>query len=447
MRNCLSLILFLPVLVFGKTTIEGVAPFFAGRSISVNTTQFCMTDQLVELGSAVIDKDGSFFIEFDLKASEVLTFKIELQEIHELVIPFSKYEMSIEPLKNPENLTEPLNYSFEPVSTDPKYADKKLLEDIRFHIGSYYFNSGGVFYYKDWAKWKEETYRQWGAKKPEDAYCQNYIEYHLLGILLLNENYIDTVFSRLTKMPIRYGSCQHFELFKNASISIYSQILSRKSDEWGSSLKQYENYKALSTLLTEKFRGLPEAHLDYFLLLVGQKDMVNHPENREFWMRLFYQIEQQSTIEQSQKLASLVFENNQKLLVGTIPKSFEMVTETNVVDLPHSYRGRYLYFGFINSKSGSDQKKLLLLKKIATDFPDVNVLIILTDRERPDLNGFNEKKLSNLHIAYFAQNFDMLQYYGAFSSVFYLLGENGRVVQAPAPSPDSIFGILKSNLK
>ncbi|MFP5471438.1 MAG: TlpA family protein disulfide reductase, partial [Bacteroidia bacterium] len=163
----------------------------------------------------------------------------------------------------------------------------------------------------------------------------------------------------------------------------------------------------------------------------------NEEFDRKNILKIIDSIAMSSAFEENKKVAKNYFKTLTQLEIDFPAPNFKFQTQQgNVISL-NDLKGKHIYLSFMSAQSNTCVAEMNALKVLYEKYGNVvEFVTIFIDKDQSRLNHFIKDKNYKWHIAHFNNSQELLNSYKIKTvPTYYLINENGKLVQLPALKP------------
>lgn len=461
MRNILLIVIICFSLTQTKaaTTIQGVAPDYAGLTLEFLTYANQITYSETTLGSVKVNADGSFAVTFDIKEPRLVFAHSGVYFLYLYAEPNSRYIIQLPPRQEKKN-EEKLNPYFEEIQAhliirecwkNNKPVDTK--EELNFFIRSFddYYGPYMAKYALNVATQREMKDRDSTLARIESMFpdagsnfYNAYKNYKLGFIQLMSlQNKSRGISNKyFLKQPILYNNPAYTELFHQV-YEKYFVYFGRTPK--GKVIYEDINYhKSLSRLKNTLAQDdvLNNDSLKEFVILKGLHDgfyATDFP--RGALLTILDSLIVTTQIPVHKEIGLQVRDKVTRLLTGYDPPAFNLYDQDRKLKSLADLKGKYTYLMFCTTQNYACITEFEQLKKLYQKHGDkLNIVTILADENFSESQKFIKgKQLPWIFLHYGNQPQVLKEYDIRAFPTYFLINPDGKMAISPAPSPAENF--------
>ncbi len=440
--------------------VHGSAPEYAGNSIIFSKYSDRITFLRDTLFVLDIDENGDFDVRVEI---DYITYAFAEYEIYHAFFyaePGQTYELILPPFEI-KTEAEIFNPFFRPERIHIGIKDMKKT-DLNYLINEfdYFYDRYYQLNFRDIISKGIESNLDTFVRNirkhfafADNPYFHAYSKYRYAALrhIATEKRFPQVVvYANYTKDTVRYDNPAYMDLFN----MIYERYFDRYlGTEGGKLLYAYINYgHSISRIrhLFSRHLELENQQLRELVILKGINDAFQH--NNFAWLPLLLTLDSlhiSTPFHYHQTIAQNIADNTLSMMPGTIAPPFELEdTAGNIVSLA-SYRGKFVYLNFADTRTFTSQMEFDLLKRIFERYKNIcKVVCILTDEDKEQAKRFIRRNKYEWDFLFAEINDPILSTYRvkAFPS-YYLIDLDGTLIMSPAPGPTDnferfLFGIL-----
>ena len=275
--------------------------------------------------------------------------------------------------------------------------------------------------------------------KSENEFVNNYARYRIATLEYLFKLTPAKDFQNkyFTGNPIQFHNPAYCELLNTIN---EKHFLHRTQQAQGNAFRQAVNKGNLTKIkemLSANLFVFDSDFCDFLILQNAFDEFYDSNFSRSALRIIIDSVANQTTNAEIKKIAQEIHNTVVKLLAGYSPPDFELRDIDGNIKSLKSFAGKYVYLGFFSVNSYGCIQDFYLINHLAKKYGDkVHFVSICIDDEK-DVKKFIETEKLNWTFLLYNNKSDALKEYDvrAFPT-YYLIDENGKLLQSPAPSPN-----------
>lgn len=424
----------------GETIVRGNANDAEGYIVRIIKYQDLLSKLDTVLAVDTIGSDGSFELSCNIEEITYAFIDIEFQSAEMHLYPGKTIEMEVrfDPAQRNSIYFDrvPLDYSvvdqgdinsvirdinvvyndFILDNFEAIYRSKKrfLVDSLKIRINKIY--DGGTVYIDNYVKYKLASLEQAARMKSREKMAGEYLK----------------------GREILYGNVEYMYFFEqfydkyllNATGPINQAVILTMFEED----RPLEDYMDL--IMKDPLIG--ERNLGEFFLLSNLKALHGHPDiPRDQVIDLINDLKESSFVEKHREIAENLVDRLNRLYPGTPAPAFSLAAGKGRTITLDSFKGEYLYMGFILSDNPTCRVELDILAEHYGQLQDkTNILIIAADKDNEIAGALNFEKKYPWTSVHYGNDITLLEKYDATTfPIFLLIGPRGEIVAYPAARP------------
>ncbi len=431
--------------------INGNFPGAENRHIRLMKYSDQITYTTKELDDAVIDKNGSFLLEFETYEPIYIFYRIDHARMGHYVEPGREYKIDFDTLnfdtlddrRNP--YLDPWSFNFE-LYKDNKpdklnEAISKLNSSFNDFLSEHISDIGRRRLNKPFREFKEYADSLFKIDTIEhNSYFKNHYEYkfalyyriaNLKNPLRLFDEYI-------IDRPVLYENTRYMDFFNTVfDRYIFTGSRNIRTEDLTVSVNRHNSYYALMDSLG-KDTVLRNEVLRELVMLKGLKDMYHNPDyNKHNVASIVEYVKNNSKFPQHRKIASNTLKRFNYMAEGYPAPNLDLETKNGKIVCIEDYNGKLLLLNFWTSWCMPCHAEFSVLNDLYEKYGDtVTFLSISVDRHYSDYKRFINSNRYNWDFYHFNQNFRLLDRYKVRQFPFFvLIDPEGKIIDNSAPFP------------
>ena len=448
MQKIILLLIFILCFSFSysqNVKINGIAKAYENKEIAVWVNNDYISNTQKQLTYSNVDSAGNFLLEFNSKAVQYITLKIEKSIASMYIEPNANYEILILP---PDSST---------------YQNPNLEHDVRISIklkSKTEINALTMDYDKRFDDFLSVNYKDFVSRRSKPAtdsfklamldyystvknqYFDAYINYTIAALeektnvspKKLYEDY-------LQGKPVLYFDPEYMNFFN----AFYKQKLQNYSlTKAGKSLKfQIDgrgSFKgAMDVLRQDAF--LKNDTIRELVVIKGlYESYYDGAFQRKNIIPMLRQVVEESKIQEHQRIAQNILNSFSKLKVGGAAPFFELPDKTGATHSLDELRSKkYIYLMFFDKNCTACIQQMKIIPSLKKQYGErIEFVSVSTDNSAVDLKNFCTKNpkydwlfLYDNSGATFKNNYEIKSL-----PAYFLISPEGKFIQVPAESPD-----------
>jgi peroxiredoxin len=432
-------------------TIKGTAKSYAGDELvfSAYSDQITHTEKVIS--KSVVDSTGKFNFTFNIDETIPVFIHLGVFKGYLLIEPNSIYEIVL-PLKVQKKIEDQLNPYFNETEYNISILNNKenelnsLIRKFDKLLAKHLFNAMRQQYAR-YSKAKIDSITNDIDKnlpKSDNAYFNNYKEYKYASLrhLAYIRNKEHLIRDYFTSKPVLYENAAYMDMFNQ----VFSQYLTLYPHTAGDSSVKYIIFvkKSLSELnkVLGKNQNLFNDTLKELVILKGLYDFYFIDTNpKPEILQILDSIILTSKIPRHIKIASDFKETASLLLLGSPAPTFQLPDKENKRISLSKLNGKFIYLGFINTKSYTCQQEFELINNLyKKKYDQLEIYLVFVEDNMMTMSNFLEKNKYTWNALYYEKQDDLLKNYKIKAyPTYYLIDPDGKLAMYPAPSPTENF--------
>lgn len=365
------------------TTISGVAPTFAGKTIAVRTYSEQILNEEEELGQTTVAADGSFKFELDVDKTKQVFIPTDVTKAFIYIEPGENYTVSLPDFRE-RTIVEKL---------DPYFAPKDYLATIEglrrtdFNYQMMEFEDAFDFYsmkhltlgaHPDSLKKSVKDLRNifTDLNKPFQQRFKSYRYVLLMNMCVSqHQNMQDSVILQLNAIGVDYENPAFWDAFNNVFNEFIIGQLGSEEYELFKRIVVDHNAKMMMEMLKQRYK------ISHPMLreLAAIKLVADLTENQEFGRGQIIAMLQAlgSTISDqgNRELLQAVINKTSVNYIGTSAPDFEMVESNGKKTKLSDYKGKFIYLNFCNSNLEKTGRDLQVLRRFYDSYDGALIIV------------------------------------------------------------------------
>lgn len=373
----LLIVLFtLSIGMWGKsTTLSGVAPSFAGKTLRLNYYMDEIVGMQRTLDSCIVDPTGKF--SFTVNIATTLQVFIPSDTYNGFIFLESgkDYVVNLPPYAE-RTLAQKLDPYFKPTDVllqivglkqgDFNYKLMEFEDAFDFYSMKHLVYSNSVDSILVSIDQMKEIFNDFYA----DRYLSRYMEERFL--LLLNSSpkvYQDSIIARINRLGVNESSPAFWDIFNNCfdDFIVQSQY-DREQYLAFQRIVEEGNVKMYFMLLSNRY-GITDPDLRELVAIKLLYDLINQNQfNQIKVMDLLQKIGSGIASQQNRDILAYILNNTSTNIIGMAAPDFVMKTGDGKKKKFSDFKGKYIYLNFENSYIDQTQKDLDVLVRFQNDY-------------------------------------------------------------------------------
>jgi thiol-disulfide isomerase/thioredoxin len=426
-----------------NVTINGAAPAYKGKPVSIYTYDDLITYREVKQVTDTVDTAGKFELRMNANATQRVFLKIDNKKAHLYTSPGGAYDVEFPAPDTTEyhnpNVEELVNLNW-------RFKDTLDLNALIIHYNLFfehfyteryaYFATGKAFIVLDsFRLMTSERY-----KHVKNEYFRNYMDYYvgsLKASFSRNEKSVNKQY--ITNRAVQHNNQEYMDVFNYVFKKYFQKLsLTQRGQQLLSAINAQGSYPALEkTLAAEEL--LAKDTLRELVMLRGLMDAYNDPNfSRGNIQSILEYIESNSKISLHRKIAGNISRMHATLATGSKAPGFELPTVSGKTVSLSEFAGKHVYIMFFTTECTSCLQELKAITDLKKEFGDQVVFISISlDDSLSILKDFLVKNPKyNWHFLYAGNDTKLKEDYRIKGApAFFLVNTFGKLAQHPAKSP------------
>lgn len=430
--------------------IKGNAPSYAGETFVLQSYSDAITHTETNLSEFTVDENGNFSASFFTESPVQLFVNLHVFKGVMYATPNETYEVVL-PDKVEKTEEDKLNPYFKPIvfSIGTKDTTRITLNQQINRFDRYYdvFLSENYYHItmqpdrrmiNNQIEYMDSIFADYSHPYFVDY---TYYRYAMLRFLSYERDRNYVIKKYFSNRPVLYNNLAYTELFSSAFDGYFeylgrrqvlkvSQLISENTD-----LQTiYEHLENVETLQNDTLK-------EYVFLHQLKQGVYNETYQKAQIIRLLDEINEVSAIEKHRQIAALLKARLTQLSAGAEVPDFQFRDKNGDRVMLSDFRGSYIYLSFSNTKSYTALKHLELLKNYSEKFAQYfKVVTISTDDNFEEMLQLAREKGYQWPVLSAANTQEVLDTYSIkVLPTYFLISPEGKIVLAPAPSPEENF--------
>ena len=438
--------------------LKGNEPDYKGDEITFYTLTDLISQQEKELGSTVVEEDGSFECAFTINHTRKIFTELGVYKAYLYVEPGKAYSIALPP-KQEKDKSQKLNPYFEhyPFHIGIKNeAEKELNAHIYNFFGQYnhFFNKNAKKLDNSSSK-KDSIINQ--LKDTSDfghPFYQTLTKYKIKGTKLkLSGSPFSQKKQLFNDSSIFYYNPSYIETFNTTFQDYFKDFAASHEYSIHREISNGKNIHRIDSIIRKDKLLKNNPQLRELIILKGLHDLFysgNLPKKD-----VIATIDSFKTWTESQKhkkIASNIKDKITQLLTGYEAPDFCLYdADSNKVCLS-DMSSEYIYLGFCNELNYSCRKHYKILKNLHKKHKQqFKIVLVFTSDSFGDMKKFKEEKEYAWTFLHYGNKQKLLKKYNIKTMpTYYFINPKGKLILSPAPGPNEdiqkrIYKILKKN--
>ncbi|GHT34477.1 hypothetical protein FACS189434_10700 [Bacteroidia bacterium] len=277
----------------------------------------------------------------------------------------------------------------------------------------------------------------------KNEFFHQYRQYKYALMVNMNERLAPALGAAyMAKLPVSYENIAFWEAF-NAIFRGFFDIFGNYSPEQTAMDKAIYagNYEQLSAYLQERF-GLTNPVLRELVILKGLYDAYySERRNAPYILKLLEKWQDNVSDYNNRQIWQNAFLHLKSLAPQAEAYNFKLQDEKGKSYQLSDFKGKYVYLNFCNTRITLSKKDFGILERYGETYKkDLVVVNLFTDYSRGDMSifvkGLNSK---NVNLFWNSDRNLITKYQLINIPTYYLIDRDGKLLLAPAPTPDENF--------
>lgn len=450
----ITLLFILPTLLFStsKTVIQGSIKGFDGESLRIGYYEDYITFKKVFIGDCKI-ADGSFKVDFDLPDTRQLIIVVEDKQTSLFGEPGQVYNIL-------------LSYNIE---NNSKRAFEKFL-DLKFSFPKTgelnqrikQFNTEyQEFFSKNYQKFvvneASEEIKAFVAEQESKSmyqspeYLKNYVSYALANLRDINKEPKAKLATQFLKdKPVLVEHKEYINFFRQLYAEDFEQLVITSDGKELMKAMMFDEDLDKSLQIIQKLKSFDKRELAELYLINGLFEVYyKKTVNQKNSISLLKQLAKSGSSNEIKLLAKNVSNQLQLLEENQIAPEISLLdTEGKEIDLK-SLKGKPIYLGFWANWSLISIKDLNLIQKLEETYGEkMHFVSINMDEEKDAYKHVKQQNKYPWIFLYGGKNYELRESYQVKTvPIYYLIDEEGKIIERFAQGPDKIERKLKRMLE
>jgi thiol-disulfide isomerase/thioredoxin len=436
-----------------EVKIEGKAPAYPLRKISLNVYSDYLSLTLDKLTESSIDASGNFSLAYDFASVREVVLKIDGVSSFFYVQPGTTYKVQFPDIEKGRVKTFCNNQVQIEFDTLLTYDINNLIldfdEKLDNFVGHHFVMLGHKNFKTELDTFKRTIINRY--KTINNPFFRDYVRYSFAGLEQIGGINVDMKMLKalLYKEYLSNGKIMYthpkYMLFFN---QFYTDVFKLTTEE-----EEIQIFKAIEHRKSPFHIGQVLRNDDFLKLDVVREMVIIKALSEEYFTRNFDQasiiqvldsIGNFSVFEEHRKIASNMVKTLTRLGFGTEAPGFELLNEKDQQVTLNSFEGKYVYLQFWAEWNSGTLGEMKLMKEMQKCYGrDVVFISINLDESlatwKKYLKDHADFKWVHLHYSNYPEIIDLYKISNVSS--YFLIGPDGKIVQSPAlkPTPDGTF--------
>ena len=453
-----KLIIFLSLVVTGhvySAVIEGFAPGFVGKAVTVTTYTDYLTMTRVKIGEGEVNpKDSVFKIELDVKQTIKAFIEIGNTEAELYLAPDKDYRIFYK-----ANDDAPVTFARQKASTyfvglDTSDINYKILRynnwfDEYLYVNSARVKKHGFAPYID--TFKLYAYKAYAYET--DPYFVNYIRFNIANLELTKEHtkYMRSKISLYREYIEPYPAYPYHDEYMSFIKSFYVNDINSFHTQVKSDIILAFDDASPTRLMTAMQRD-PLFQNEELRQLIMVDMLGNAYYKRQFSRQhikiMLDSVSRFSKYRENGIAAKQMIDYVTKIEVGYPAPELSLVDNHDEVISWSMYKGKFIYIHFFTTWNPDALKEVKLMEDLYDKFSDyIEFVSFCMDKDSSAyLNFVNEHQNISWPVIYVGEEHQIIQDFEVSSTPYYLLlDQEGFIAMSPArgPSPDGSYETIE----
>lgn len=436
-----TFIFALNTLGWSQSTINGMAPAFAGSRIVLSIYSDFLTEKYIDIAADTVDEKGKFTFNFDIETTERAEIRCENTITTVFIQPKTTLGVGIEP--KDEKMAQIMSYieylAPQFIDLDPSNLNSQII--AANNLLDSFLNENKIAFLQQRIKSKmPELYTAIDSKfgQSTNLYLRDYLFYSAKELELAGGlNKLDLITTLVQNgIDFRNDACVRLltQLFakENTSISL------SKHDE---AIKDAVNKKSpipiLDSLLhLDPLLFYPKVR-EFVTILLLYEEFTNEEYYQESILHQLKTISKTAEYPENKLIAENLFEKLTQLRVGSKAPNFNLPSISGQRVSLKDYEGKYVLLGFWSSWSSASMAEITILESLYKRYHnDIAFIMVSTDSSMADLKRFAVSRKLTTTLLWFDNDPDVLKNYQIKAIPnFFLIDPYGNIEQSPALFP------------
>ncbi len=433
------------------TIISGNDSRYAGKEIVFleNTDPF--TGKEHELGSAIVDSNGVFSIELDIIETKYIFSFQGNKKLHLFVEPGMKYNIIL-PEYVEYTQSDKLNPFFKYVEVHlatETFKEKDLNIQIRMFLDAYlpYFNKHieNAFTGFDFSQLDQDIEKmEKPFTKSKNKYFNEFRDYKYGMLRFLAYQHKSKFISNeyFKDRPVLINNPAYLDLFNKVYTGYFSHFVrADKENKLVNALSKEKTFTSLSNALSGDEVLQPNELLNLVALKCLYEEFYDDNYSRNSMLEVLKSFLTGDAPEYQKKIARNIIDEVTRLLVGFEPPKFELYdVDSNLVSI-ENYRGKFVYLNFCSCFSYSCLNEFAQLQLLYEKHKEyLEIVSIVIDDDVQVMKDFVQRSGYTWTFLHFGNQPTILKEYDIrIFPTYYLIDNEGKLVQSPAATPNEAF--------
>lgn len=435
----------IPIGVSQNVTIKGIAQKQENKEVSLWAYNDYISRSEKKITSSEIDSVGNFRLEFNSKAIQYVTLKVEKNIASMYIEPSNNYEVILLPpdsavYQNP-NLEHDVKIS---INIKSKTEINALTIDYDNRFDEFLSNKYAAFVRRN-PQAQIDTFKQAAHEyysTVQNPYFQAYIKYSIAALEQKTQRSEKKLYTDyLDSKPILYNHPEYMNFFntfykqklqgivrgKNG-YDVQFQIKERNSFSGMMNVLKLHSYLENDTIRElVAIKGLYEGYYDGTF-------------KRAVIISLLEQVVSETTIPEHQRIAQNILNSFSKLQVGAIAPFFELPDKTGRTHSLDELRAKkYVYLMFFDADNTASMQQMKVIPSLKKTYGSkIDFVAVSSHKTNAELADFCTKNPKYDWLFLYDNTGSVLRtnYEIKIPPAYFLINSDGKFVQVPAESPD-----------
>lgn len=434
-----------------STHISGKDIRYANKEITFLESSDPFTGKEDVIGTCQADSLGVFNIEFNLTETKYIYSYQGIKKLYFFAEPGAGYEVVLPEFvefTQADKLNPFFTYIDVHLATN-EFIEEELNVQIRMFMDAYlpYFNKHveKAFSELDFSQLDKDIDKmEKPFVKSKNKYFQEYREYKYGMLRFLAYQHKSNIISKqyFKSKPVLINNPAYIELFNKVYAGYFTHFARADEDKkLADALSNEKSFKALNKALSGDEVLQPDELVNMVALKCLFEEFYDDNYSRNSMLEVLNSFLEDEAPEYQKQIARNIIEKVTQLLVGYAPPAFELYDiDSNLVTLD-DYKGKFVYLNFCSCFSYSclnEFTQLQLLYEKHNKY--LEIISIVIDDDVQVMRDFVQRSGYSWKFLHFANQPDILQEYDIrIFPTYYLIDDEGKLVQSPAATPNEAF--------